>query len=221
MTILESFKKIDLLGKKPNLIIYKNESHKSLVGGILSILTILIFFSALGYFFHKLFDRKTFTSIKSDIFDRNQTFNINQTNLLHFHIRGFTNYDQKKKIYEEYDIEKKIVVTCELYDDSNDGIIATFPLKRCEENVKLNLLSQDDPNVNLENLDDFEDENMLCLPNDFDFELKENNIQSLTSKYLMIKFSFSVNNANCYSKKYKIIFIRIDLILFLITIMHL
>jgi hypothetical protein len=43
---MNTIKSIDFLGNKPTLMINKNESHKSIFGGFMSIITILIFLLA-------------------------------------------------------------------------------------------------------------------------------------------------------------------------------
>lgn len=67
---------LDFLGKKPTLLIDKQNSHKSLLGGILSLLTIMGILAGIGYFASILFSRETFNLVG------NQQLNLTQSMLL-------------------------------------------------------------------------------------------------------------------------------------------
>jgi hypothetical protein len=73
MKIIES---IDFLGKKPTLLIDKKESHKSFLGGILSLVSIVAVLAGTGYFLSILFARQTFTLVQSEKLDLVQTMSI-------------------------------------------------------------------------------------------------------------------------------------------------
>ena len=73
MKIIES---IDFLGKKPTLLIDKQESHKSFLGGIVSLLTLVAVLAGTGYFLSILFSRETFSVVQTEKLDLMQTMSI-------------------------------------------------------------------------------------------------------------------------------------------------
>ncbi len=74
--MMKSIKSYNFLGKKQSLLINKQESHQSLLGGYLFLLTILANLSGLGYFLSIFLSRETFTLLKSENYDLEQYVNI-------------------------------------------------------------------------------------------------------------------------------------------------
>jgi hypothetical protein len=67
---------IDFLGKKPTLLIAKQASHKSLLGGVLSLLTLVGLLAGIGYFASILFARKTFNVVGNQQLNLTQSMNL-------------------------------------------------------------------------------------------------------------------------------------------------
>ena len=73
---MKFFEVVDFLGKKPTLLIDKQASHKSFLGGILSLITLTAILFGFGYFGSILFARDTFTVVQNEILDLVQTMSI-------------------------------------------------------------------------------------------------------------------------------------------------
>jgi len=73
---MKFFELVDFLGKKPTLLIDKQASHKSLFGGILSLLTLVAILAGIGYFASILFARQTFNLVQNEQLDITQTMSI-------------------------------------------------------------------------------------------------------------------------------------------------
>jgi len=73
---MKFFEVVDFLGKKPTLLIDKQASHKSLLGGLLSLITLTAILFGIGYFASILFAMETFTVVQNEKLDINQTMSI-------------------------------------------------------------------------------------------------------------------------------------------------
>ena len=70
---------VDFLGKKPTLLVAKESSHKSFLGGILSLVTIAAIICGLGYFGSILFARQTFSLVQNEALDNSMTMSVTGT----------------------------------------------------------------------------------------------------------------------------------------------
>lgn len=70
---------IDFLGKKPTLLISKQPSHKSLLGGVLSLFTLTAIIFGIGYFAYILFSRESFNLVQNEKLDLIQSMSISET----------------------------------------------------------------------------------------------------------------------------------------------
>ena len=73
---MKLFYLVDFLGKKPTLLLAKEPSHKSLLGGILSLVTISAILAGLGYFASILFARETFSLIQNEALDNSMSMSL-------------------------------------------------------------------------------------------------------------------------------------------------
>ena len=73
--------KIDFLGKRPLIYIAGQSKHKTVIGGLLSILVGVVTLMALFYFFNILISRRNFTVFSVENFNDNQSGDMSMFNL--------------------------------------------------------------------------------------------------------------------------------------------
>jgi hypothetical protein len=200
---MNTIKSIDFLGNKPTLMINKNESHKSIFGGFMSIITILIFLLAIGYYLSKLFERQTFTVLKSDLMDLSQFVHINYTRFP-IVIAIQPTPVELNETYAEISKSEKVLdmkVSTMYYKNTFDPILNknisnviydSYALRKCESK-DLELLKSDTDEINL-NFDYF------CLPKELNFTLKYPYAASDKFQGLFLNMKICDDENICYPK---------------------
>jgi len=126
---MKIIKSIDILGPTVTFSIERNESLKSMIGGVLTIFASFMFIGVFFTFGAELYKREIPAVIYNKIVNDDATNNITDSSLL------FAIYDQASdKLYEELD--RKFVSYVDYYQRFSNGskaIITRYPMEKCSQ----------------------------------------------------------------------------------------
>lgn len=122
---------IDFLGKKPTLLINKQDSHKSGFGAFVSFFTFLGLFVGFAYFVYKMVIREEVNIVKNEKFLPGQSMSLSKFPI------SVKIEDKNSKIFEDQDRIVEVYLTRH-YDDYeyDEEESEDIPLKACPEEEK-------------------------------------------------------------------------------------